>query len=92
LVDQSLVPFELQSLVRLGEFWVELLESFDEPFELFDESLELLDESLDPFEEFESDELLEPELELLPCDARTAGAAASASAPQMSVAVGQQKG
>ena len=52
----------------MGEFWVELSESFDEPFdecdESFDEcdeSLEELDESPDPFDE--SDPLLDPELD-----------------------------
>ena len=52
----------------MGEFWVELSESFDEPFDEceesfddFEESLEELDESPDPFDE--SDPLLEPELD-----------------------------
>jgi hypothetical protein len=64
-----------------------LSESFDDACELFEESLELFDESLEPFEELESDELLEPELELLPSEARAAGDAASASAPDRRITV-----
>jgi hypothetical protein len=52
----------------LGEFWVELSESFDEsPDECeesaddFEESLDEFDESPDPFDE--SDPLLDPELD-----------------------------
>ena len=63
LVDQSLVPLVDQSLLFLGEFWVELFEFFDEPCELFDESFDEFDESLEPFDEFESEELLEPDFE-----------------------------
>jgi hypothetical protein len=37
----------------LGEFWVELFESLDEPFEFFEDSPEEFDESFDPFDEFD---------------------------------------
>src|SRR5689334_1470067 len=71
-VVQSLDPFVVcsvdQSLEFLGEFCVELSESFDESpdecdesFETFDESLDEFDESPEPFDE--SDPLLEPELD-----------------------------
>ena len=98
LVDQSLVPCELQSLVRLGEFCVELSESFDDACELLEESLELLDESFEPFEESESDdllepdELLEPELEFLLSDARARGEAADSRALDSKIAVEERRG
>jgi len=60
-VVQSLELLVVQSLEFLGEFWVELCESFDESLEVCEESPDELDESPDPFEE--SDELLEPELD-----------------------------
>jgi hypothetical protein len=56
---QSVDPLVLQSLEFLGEFWVELFESLDEPFDDFEESFDEFDESPDPLEE--SDELLDPD-------------------------------